>query len=134
MGETEPISVLIIDDNPTFLRLASAILNRHPQIKTVGTILGGKDGLEIAARLKPDVALIDLVMPDLPGLEVISRLRETAPETGVVALTMFDEEAYRQAALEAGADELVRKDNIGTDLLPAIEVARAKRTKAEQNS
>lgn len=130
----KPISVLIMDDNPTFLRLALLILSQHPEVKIVGTILGGKDGLEIADRLKPDVALIDLVMPDVSGIEVISHLRETVPETGIVALTLFYEEGYREAALQAGADDFVRKDHISTELLPAIQRAHGKRSKTEQNS
>jgi two-component system NarL family response regulator len=64
--------------------------------------------------------LIDLAMPDLPGLLAIPRLREAQPGLGIIALTLHDTEGYRQASLKAGADDFVAKARLTDDLLPAI--------------
>ena len=116
----KPISVLLVDDNPVFLSTAARFLQYHDEIVLVGTAAGGKDGFEQFQKLKPDIVLVDLCMTDLPGLELIPQLRAALPRIGIIALTTMDEDAYRQAALAAGADDFVTKDNITTDLLPAI--------------
>ena len=115
-----PISVLLVDDNPTFLRIASRFLEKHDEVVLVGTAEGGVRALAQAQELRPQVILLDLAMPDLPGLEVIPRLREAVPEMRIIALTMLDTEEYRKAALAAGADEFIPKADLNTDLLPAI--------------
>lgn len=115
-----PISVLLVDDNPTFLRITSRFLKKHDDVDLVGTAGGGVEALSQAQELRPQVILLDLAMPDLPGLEVIPRLREVVPEMRIIALTMLDTEEYRKAALAAGADEFVPKADLNKDLLPAI--------------
>ena len=115
-----PISVLLVDDNPTLLRVATRFLEKHDEVVLVGTAVGGVGALARAQELRPDVILLDLAMPDLPGLEVIPRLREAVPEMRIIALTMLDTEQYRTAALATGADEFVPKADLSTDLLPAI--------------
>ena len=116
----EPISVLLVDDNPAFLRTAARFLQHHDEIVLVGTAAGGKEGFEQCQKLKPDIVLVDLCMTDLPGLELIPQLRAALPRIGIIALTTMDVDAYRQAALAAGADDFVTKESITTDLLPAI--------------
>jgi DNA-binding NarL/FixJ family response regulator len=71
--------------------------------------------------VQPDVALIDLSMSDLPGLELIPQLRCAQPKMGIIALTLMDTNDYRKAALAAGADDFVSKNTMNTDLLPAIQ-------------
>jgi DNA-binding NarL/FixJ family response regulator len=115
------VSVLLVDDNPIFLHCAKRFLQRRRDVVVVGTISGGKWAVDLAQNLKPDVALIDLSMPDLPGLELIPRLRAALPEMGIIALTLFDTDDYRAAALAAGADGFVSKNTMNTDLIPAIQ-------------
>ena len=67
--------------------------------------------------LRPRVILIGL---DRPGLDAISRLRKVLPGAGIIALSLLNDDAYRQAALAAGADDVVRKAELTTELLPAI--------------
>jgi len=116
----EPISVMLVDDNPTFLRAASQFLKAHEDVAVVGTVHRGEDALVRAQELQPRVILIDLAMPGLPGLEAIPRLRQLVPEAGVIALTVMNSNGFRQAALAAGAHAFVPKATMNTDLLPAI--------------
>lgn len=120
-----PIPVLLVDDNPAFLRMATRFLQEHcgSVVVVAGVAGGGEEALVKAQDLQSEVVLLDLAMPDLPGLEVIPRLRAALPEVGIVVLTLLDVAAYRQAALEAGADGFVSKATLGADLLPAIQQA-----------
>ncbi|MFQ6101931.1 MAG: response regulator transcription factor [Anaerolineae bacterium] len=122
------ISVLLVDDNLTFLRIATRFLQKHNDIVIAGAFNGGKEAMEQAHTLQPDIVLIDLAMSDLPGLEAIPRLRVMLPGAGIIALTLLDANSYRPAALAAGADDFVSKATMSTDLLPAVwRTAQAKR-------
>ena len=121
------IRVLLVDDNEPFLRVATDFLQRHGELTVVGAICGGEEALAQVQDLQPQVILIGL---DMPGLETISRLRKALPSVGIIALTLLEGNAYRQAALAAGADDLVRKAELITDLLPAVRrVTQAKRSR-----
>ncbi len=115
-----PISVMLVDDNPTFLRVTAQFLEAHTDVVIAGTANGGEEALSKARALQPQVILIDLAMPDLPGLKAIPRLREMLPETGIIALTVMNTRSFREAALAAGANIFLPKANMRTDLLPAI--------------
>jgi DNA-binding NarL/FixJ family response regulator len=115
------VSVLLVDDNPIFLHCAKRFLQKRRDVIVVGTVSGGKWAVDLAQNLKPDVALIDLSMSDLPGLELIPLLRAALPEIGIIALTLLDTDDYRQAALAAGADGFVSKNTMNTDLMPTIQ-------------
>jgi two-component system response regulator NreC len=115
------VSVLLVDDNPIFLHCAKRFLQKRQDVVVVGTVSGGKWAINLAQNLRPDVALVDLSMSDLPGLELIPQLRAALPEISIIALTLFDTDDYRQAALAAGADGFVSKNTMNTDLMPAIQ-------------
>ncbi len=126
------ISVLLVDDNSTFLRVLTDFLEDHhgDEVAVIGTASGSEDGLAQARVLQPQVVLLDLAMPDLTGLKAIPRLRRMLPDVGIIALTLLDPVGYRQATLEAGADEFVSKTSLATDLMPAIRrVAEARATR-----
>jgi len=94
----------------------------------IGTASRGDEALEQAESLHPQIILIDLAMPGMPGLEAIPHLRRIMPDVGIIALTMMDTGGFRQAALNAGADEFIPKANMRTELLPAIKrLARRER-------
>ena len=121
-----PVSVLLVDDNPVFLRIATRFLQAHEGVLVAGAAEAGEEALAQARDLWPDVVLVDLTMPGLSGLETIERLRAMQPEVGIIAVTMLDTSGYREAALIAGANEFVSKVTVTTDLLPAIRrVARS---------
>jgi DNA-binding NarL/FixJ family response regulator len=121
------IRVLVVDDNEPFLRVATDFLRRHDELLVVGAICGGEEALAQVQDLQPQVVLIGL---DTPGLEILPRLRNMLPDVGIIALTLLEGNAYRQAAMAAGADELVPKVELTTELLPAIRrVTQANRSR-----
>jgi len=127
----KPISVLLVDDNPTFLRIVERYLQAEEEITVVGAAEGGDEALALVHRLKPDIVLTDLAMPKVSGMETILRMRAAWPKMGIIALTLLDTTGYRQAALTAGADDFVAKDALNTDLLPTIQrVVEAKQAQA----
>jgi DNA-binding NarL/FixJ family response regulator len=116
----KPISLLLVDDNPAFLRIVTRFLQQQDDLMVAGAARGGQEALALAQDLRPDIVLIDLAMPGLSGLETIPRLRAILPQVGIIALTMLDTNSYWQAALAAGANDFVPKASLDTDLLPAI--------------
>jgi DNA-binding response OmpR family regulator len=116
-----PVSVMLIDDNPTFLRATKQFLEAHDDVVVVGTANRGDEALARVEQLQPQVVLVDLAMPGLPGLETIPRLRRMMPKAGIIALTVMNSHSFRKAALEAGADLFIHKGNMRTDLLPALQ-------------
>ena len=116
----KPISVLLVDDNPTFLSIVTRFLQEYEEIAVVGAVDRGHEALAQIHRLRPDIVLTDLAMPQVSGMETILRIRAAWPGIGIIALTLLDTDGYRQAALTAGADAFVAKDALNTDLLPTI--------------
>ena len=117
----KPVSVLLVDDNPTFLNIVQRFLQNEENIKVIAAVENGKEALALVHQLRPDAVLIDLAMPQISGMETILRLRAAWPKIGIIALTLLDTGGYRQAALTAGADAFVAKDTLNTELLPTIE-------------
>ena len=118
-----PISLLLVDDNPRFLQVLTRVLHVRfsDEVVIVGTAGGGMEALVQAQNLRPQVILLDLVMPGLGGLSAIPRLRSMMPDVGIIVLTVLDAKGYREAALAAGADDFVGKASLYTDLFPAIQ-------------
>jgi DNA-binding NarL/FixJ family response regulator len=116
-------TVLLVDDNPTFLRVLTRFLADQGEegVQVVGTVVGGREAVAQAKRLQPDVILLDLEMPDVPGLDLLPRLRATCPDARLIALTLMDPDSFQAAALVAGADAFVSKASLEQDLFPAIQ-------------
>jgi len=117
-----PITVLLVDDNPTFLKVAVDFLMEYgrEEIGVIGQAGGGFEALSMAENLQPHVILVDLAMPDLPGLSLIPRLRKMLPDAGIIVLSMLDTKRYRETALSVGADGFVSKADMFAHLIPAI--------------
>ncbi len=116
----DQISIMLVDDSPTFLHLAKQFLEANEDMAVIGVASGGEQALAQAGQLHPHIILIDLAMPDMPGLQVIPRLRDMLPEAGIIALTVMHTNGFRQAALKAGADSFVSKGAMRKELLPTI--------------
>ena len=116
----DPILVLLVDDNLTFLRILRDFLGEEEDILVVGMARSGEEALVKAGELRPQVILLDLAMPGLNGFKTIPRLRSMMPDVRIIALTVLDANGYREAALTAGADDFVAKANLNTHLVPAI--------------
>jgi DNA-binding NarL/FixJ family response regulator len=111
---------MLVDDSEAFLHVAVEFLGQDEELAVVGTARSGREALEQAPHLKPDVILLDLKIPGLTGFEVLPQLRAMLLAADIIILTMYDFEGYREAALANGADEFIPKDELATNLLPAI--------------
>ncbi|KAE9625485.1 response regulator transcription factor [Parasedimentitalea maritima] len=107
---TRLIRVLIVDDHPMVAEGIQSILESYDDIEVVGTLNNGREAVERAADLAPDVILMDLNMPDLGGLSATEILLERAPATRIVILTMHDSPEYISSALSHGAMGYILKD------------------------
>ncbi len=119
----EKISVLLVDDNPTFLEIGKMFLETRCS-EFVGTIFvasNGNDAIALAQTHCPQLILLDVSMPNMNGLETATHLKKILPESHIIMLTLLETLGYHQAALAAGADELIDKENITTDLMPTIQ-------------
>jgi two-component system nitrate/nitrite response regulator NarL len=113
-------SVLVIDDHPLFRRGVSQLLAMEPQLALVGEASSGEEGIALAARLDPDLILLDLNMKGLNGIETLRRLRQAGSEARIVMLTVSDGADDLVAAIRAGADGYLLKDMEPEDLLAHI--------------
>ena len=115
------LRVLLADDHRMVAEGLQSLL--EPEFDLVGIVEDGKRLLEEAAALQPDVAVVDITMPLLNGLEAIPLLKRAAPGTRVVVVTMHREAAYARRAREAGADGFVLKHAAADELIAAIRAA-----------
>ncbi len=119
----ERISVLLVDDNPGFLRIEKMFLEEnyaHAMVVS-GIATGAEEALHQARQLKPELVCLDISMPGISGLELIPQLKQLLPQVRIIMLTLWAKRAYREAALAAGADDLVAKGAMASDLFPAIQ-------------
>lgn len=121
---TEPIRVLLVDDHAVVRRGISAFLTTYEEIDVVGEAPGGTQGVELAQQLLPDVVLMDLVMPDMDGIEATRRIRAISPTTQVIVLTSYSEDERIFPAIRAGALSYLLKDVGPEELVRAIRAAR----------
>lgn len=116
----EPISVLIVDDHPVVRQGIRTFLETQPDIVIVGEAGSGREALAIVREQVPDVALVDLVLPEIDGVEVTRQIRRVSPRTQVVVLTSYDDDQYIFPALQAGAISFILKEVTPAELLEAI--------------
>lgn len=114
------IRVLMADDHPVFRYGMRAILSSKPDVELVGEAKDGKEAVELALELKPDVILMDLNMPEVDGIEATRRILEVLPDTGILALTMIEEDDSVFAAMRAGARGYLLKGADGEETIRAI--------------
>jgi len=117
------IKVLIADDHAIVREGLRQLLNGQTDMVVAGEAEDGRQALEKVKSFHPDVILLDIAMPHLNGLEVISLIKEAAPETQVVVLSMHSKETYVQQVLSSGALGYVLKASPSTDILEAIRMA-----------
>jgi DNA-binding NarL/FixJ family response regulator len=112
--------VLIADDHGIVRSGLRLLLERQPDIEVVAEAADGAEARELAIRERPDLAILDLKMPKLTGLQATREIKAQAPEVAVLILSMHDEERYISEALKAGASGYVVKTQADTDLVAAI--------------
>ncbi len=123
-----PIRIVLADDHAVVRLGLRALLEAEPDFELVGEAADGLQVAPLVERLHPDVLLLDLMLPGLSGLEVIQRIGRGLPETRVVVLSLYANEAYVVEALRHGALGYVLKGSPATDLVHAVrEVAAGRR-------
>ena len=124
---TQPIRVLIADDHTVVREGLAAILGAQEDIELVGVAVNGVEAVEKALRIKPDVTLMDLVMPQMDGLAAIQAIKAAIPEAHILVLTSFADDERVFPAIKAGAMGYLLKDAPREVLLQAIrDVAQGK--------
>jgi len=121
--EEGPIRVLLVDDHAVVRRGLRGFLELLKDFDVVGEAENGREGVAAADRLVPDVVLMDLLMPEMGGLEAIAAIKSSHPEIEIVAVTSFIEEEKVTSALEAGASGYLLKDAEAEEVAQAIRAA-----------
>jgi NarL family two-component system response regulator LiaR len=117
----EPIRILIADDHPIVREGLRALIHSAPDLELVGEATNGEEAIEKARLLKPDITLLDLIMPRKDGLTAISEIRRENPEARILVLTSFSEEEKVLPAIKAGALGYLLKDSMPDELFQAIQ-------------
>ena len=113
-------TILIVDDHAGMRALLRGLVAQEPDLALVGEAADGEEALHLVHTLQPDIILLDLVMPRVSGLEALRRIKADRPHTMVILLTVYTDDAYRQAAIASGADALLLKKTLVAVLLPTI--------------
>jgi DNA-binding NarL/FixJ family response regulator len=121
-------TIVLADDHALIREGLRAVLETEVDWSVVGEATDGQEALELVTQLQPDVLIVDLMLPNLSGLEVIRQARKRVPYTHIVALSMHANESYVLAALRNGAEAYVLKDASSTAIVQALrEVAAGRR-------
>lgn len=115
-----PIRIALVDDHPVVLAGIRALLLGMPDVELVGEANTGATGLKAICECSPDIAVIDLSLPDFSGIELARRLSKRCPEVKIIALTVHEDRAYVHPVLDAGAKGYLLKRSAGDELLRAI--------------
>jgi DNA-binding NarL/FixJ family response regulator len=115
-----PIRVLIVDDHAIMRDGIRALLGAGKDMEVVGEAGGGREAIQLARSLSPDVIVMDIAMPDLGGLEATLEIRKERPDAKIVVLSQYSDASYVRRFLKAGASGYVLKKAAGADLVAAI--------------
>ena len=116
----QKIRLLIADDHPTFREGLSRLLEDEEDLECVAKSADGMEAVKLAEKLRPDVAIIDVSMPNLNGIEAAKQIRAACPATAILMVSAFDYQSYILASLQAGATGYMSKDTPLADLVRAI--------------
>jgi DNA-binding NarL/FixJ family response regulator len=119
-----PLRILIADDHSVVRAGLRALLESRPGWEVVGEASDGRDAIEKAAKLKPDIAVLDIGMPLLNGVEATRRIRVSSPATEILILTMHESDDLVQQVVSAGARGYILKDEADRVLIAAVDAAR----------
>ncbi len=114
------IRVLLADDHAVVREGTRQLLEREPDLEVVGEAADGQEAVELARQVQPDVAIIDIAMPNMNGIEATKRIKTDRPATAVLILTAYDDDQYIFALLEAGAAGYLLKNVHGRELIDAV--------------
>jgi DNA-binding NarL/FixJ family response regulator len=114
------LRVVLADDQPTILRMVRMILGEHPHLEVVGEAPDGAEAVSMVATLKPDVVVLNVMMPKMSGFEAARQIHAQSPAVSIVILSTHKDDQFIAAARESGATGYVEKQFAGTELVNAI--------------
>lgn len=114
------IRILLVDDNLEFLEAVARFLAADPLTEVIGQAPTGKEALNQAPQLKPDLVLMDLALPEMNGLETTRKMKAQPGAPKVIIVTLYDNAEYRAAAHSVHADGFISKSELGVQLLPLV--------------
>ena len=117
---SQRIRILLVDDHPVVRQGLRKILSTFDEISIEGEACSGREAIQVAHEIKPDVVLMDISMPEMNGIEATTILRRDLPDVKVLALSMHENASYVKQALKAGARGYILKDSAPKDLVAAI--------------
>ncbi len=121
------IHILLVDDHALVREGVSRLLEAQSDMRVVGSFSETEAAIDFASREEPDVAIVDIAMPQASGIEVVRRLRGASPDTHLLVLTMYSNPEYVHQALLAGALGYVAKESAGPVLVEAVRAVQAGR-------
>jgi len=121
----DKLTILIADDHPLMREALHQSLEGEEDMKVVAEASDGEEAVKLASELKPNVVVMDIVMPRLNGIEATRKIKEIAPDTAILILTAYDDDEYVLGLLDAGAAGYLLKSARGRDLVGAIRAIRS---------
>ena len=128
MNDQTPTRVMIVDDHGMVRKGLMAYLKNRPDILVVGEARDGREAVNLCEQLQPKVILMDLLMPEMDGVDATRAIHQHWPQIQIIALTSFQEKELVQDALRAGAIGYLLKNITGDELVEAIRAASAGRS------
>ena len=119
------IRILIADDHPLLREALCQTLSKEQDMEVVGKASDGEETVAMAFELKPDVVIMDIIMPKVDGIEASKRIKTTTPNIAILILTAYDDDNYVLGLLEAGAAGYLLKSARGQDLVEAVRAIQA---------
>jgi DNA-binding NarL/FixJ family response regulator len=116
------IRIVLVDDQAIVREGLRAMLSLEPDIEIVGEASDGRQALSVVARLRPDIVLMDVRMPDMDGLTALDNLKRADPDTAVIMVSLYDDADYLYRAVSAGAAGYILKEASRAELVRAVRV------------
>ena len=122
------IRVMIAEDHTIVRQGLARLLSDQPGLEVVGQAVNGRDAVEMAEKLNPDIIIMDIAMPKMNGIEASKKIRKLLPGTKILILSMYSHEHYIHELLEVGVSGYLLKDSSGRDIIKAIDDALKNKT------
>ena len=117
--------ILIADDHPLLREALCQVFSSQKDMEIIGQASNGEEAIKLTSQLKPDILVMDIMMPKSDGLEASRQIKKIAPNTAILILTAYDDDNYVLGLLEAGATGYLMKSARGQDLVEAVRAIRA---------